>query len=183
VNKQTVPAREDAGKLEKEARLVVKELWAKISAREKFVVYGAAAVIVGWIVGQFIATYNPCAGLNLGAYGNLCSSASFSYFSAGNAGMFALLGLIAGIGAAVIVYLKVAPNMNITWPMPVAQVLLGVSAVALACGVLVVLMQVSYGLGNAPITMWIADLIFVGGGAVMAWFSYQEFLAAKTPAA
>jgi hypothetical protein len=158
--------------MEKEARLVLQEIWAKISARDRFVVYGAAAVLVGWIVGEFIATISPCAGtgFNCGTY---------SYFAAGNAGTFAILGLVLGIAAAVIVYLKVAPNMNITWPMPVAQILLGVCAATLVCGALVVLMQLSYGLGGAPVTMWIADLIFVGGGAVMAWFSYQEYLTTK----
>jgi hypothetical protein len=48
------------------------------------------------------------------------------------------------------------------------------------CGVLVVLMQVSYGLGGAPITMWIADLLFVVGGALMSWGAYQEWLLTKT---
>jgi hypothetical protein len=162
--------------LEKEAQLVVQEIWAKISAKERFIVYGAVAVLVGWLVGQFIATVNLCPS-GLGAYcGNL---GSFSYFTAGNAGLFAILGLAGAIVAAVVLYLKVAPNMNITWPMPVAQILLGVCAFTLVCGVLVVLMQVSYGLGNAPVTMWIADVIFVGGGAAMAWFSYQEYLTTK----
>lgn len=150
----------------------MQELWAKLSARDKFVVYGAVAVLVGWIVGEFIATISPCAGtgFNCGTY---------SYFAAGNAGTFAILGLVLAIVAVVIVYLKVAPNMNITWPMPVAQILLGVSGATLICGALVVLMQLSYGLGAAPVTMWLADVIFVGGGAVMAWFSYQEYLAVK----
>jgi hypothetical protein len=162
--------------LEKEARLVLNELWAKISARERFVVYGAVAVLVGWLVGQFIATVNLCGGLNIAGY----SCPSFSYFSAGNSGSFAILGLVAAIAAVVILYLKVAPNMNITWPMPVGQILLGVSAATLVFGVLVVLMQLSYGLSGAPVTMWIADLLFVGGGAVMAWFEYQEWMASKT---
>jgi hypothetical protein len=29
--------------------------------------------------------------------------------------------------------------------------------------------------------MWIADVIFVGGGAAMAYISYQEWLAAGKP--
>jgi hypothetical protein len=162
--------------LEKEARLVLNELWAKISARERFVVYGAVAVLVGWLVGQFIATVNLCGGLNI------AGCPSFSYFSAGNSGSFAILGLVAAIAAVVILYLKVAPNMNITWPMPVAQILLGVSAATLVFGALVVLMQLSYGLAGAPVTMWIADLLFVGGGALQAWGAYQEWLASKTAA-
>ncbi len=151
---------------------MVQEVWAKISARERLVVYGAAAVLVGWIVGEFVATVNLCAGFNVGG-------CSFSYFAAGNSGLFAILGLIAGIAAAVVVYLKVAPNMNITWPMPVSQILLGVSAATLVCGVLVVLMQVSYGLGDAPVTMWIADIIFVGGGALQTYAAYMEYTANK----
>lgn len=157
---------------------MLQELWAKVSARERLVVFGAIAVLVGWIVGEFIATVNFCAGYNVP--GLACPT--FSYFTAGNSGLFAILGLVAAIAAVVIVYLKVAPNMNITWPMPVSQVLLGVCAATLVCGVLVVLMQVSYGLSGAPITMWIADVIFVGGGAVQTYAAYMEYTAAK-PAA
>lgn len=154
---------------------MVQELWAKISQAEKFMVYGAAAVLVGWIVGQFIATVNLCGGLTIPGY----SCPTLSYFSAGNSGLFAILGLVAAIATVVVIYLKSAPNMNVAWPMPVAQVLLGVAGATLVCGVLVVLMQISYGLGGAPITMWIADAFFVGGGAVMAWFAYQEYVGAK----
>jgi hypothetical protein len=154
---------------------VVQELWAKISQAEKFIVYGAVAVLVGWIVGQFIATVNLCGGLQIAGY----SCPSFSYFSAGNSGTFAILGLIGAIATVVVIYLKVAPNMSINWPMPVAQVLLGVAGATLVLGILVVLMQLSYGLSGAPITMWIADLLFVGGGAVMAWFAYQEYIGTK----
>ena len=161
--------------LEKEARIVLQEVWAKISARERLVIFGAVAVLVGWIVGEFIATVNLCGGYNVP--GLACPS--ISYFSAGNSGFFAILGLVAAIAAVVVVYLKAAPNMNITWPMPVAQVLLGVCAATLVLGVLGVLMQVSYGLTGAPITMWIADVIFVGGGAVQAYAAYMEYTAAK----
>lgn len=154
---------------------MLQEIWAKISQAEKFIVYGAVAVLVGWLVGQFIATVNLCGGLNLGGY----TCPSFSYFSAGNAGAFAILGLVLAIATVVVVYLKVAPNMNITWPMPAAQILLGVAGATLVCGVLVVLMQLSYGLSGAPVTMWIADLLFVGGGAVMAWFAYQGYVGIK----
>jgi hypothetical protein len=129
-------------------------------------------------VGQFIATVSPCAGLS--AYGVNYSCGTYSYFSAGNAGLFGILGLVFGIAAVVVLYLKVAPNVSITWPMPVHQVLLGVSAATLVCGVLVVLMQLAYGLGSAPVTMWLADVLFVGGGAVQTWFAYQEYLASKT---
>lgn len=150
------------------------EVWAKISARERFIVYGAVAMLVGLLVGLFVATVSPCSGLGLGI-----SCGTYSYFMAGNAGAFAWLGILAAIASVAVVYLKVAPNTNITWPMPVAQVLLGVCGLALILGVLVVLMQLSYGLGDAPVTMWVADVLFVGGGAVMAWFAYQEYLGSK----
>jgi hypothetical protein len=105
---------------------------------------------------------------------------SISWFSAGNAGLFAILGLVGAIAAVVVLYLKFAPSMNITWPMPFAQILLGIAGATLVCGVLVVLMQLSYGFNGAPVTMWIADLLFVGSGAVMAWFAYQDYLVSKS---
>lgn len=162
--------------MEKEDLIVLQEVWAKISAQERLIVFGGAAVLVGWLVGQFIATVNLCGGLNIAGY----SCPSFSYFSAGNSGSFAILGLTAAIVAVVVLYLKVAPNMNINWPMPVAQILLGVCVVTLVCGALVVLMQLSYGLSGAPITMWIADVIFVGGGAAQAYGAYMGYTASKT---
>jgi hypothetical protein len=162
--------------LEKEARLVVQEIWAKVSAREKLIVYGAIAVLVGWIVGEFIATVNLCGGAS-SILGISCPS--FSYFAAGNAGSFAILGLVAAIATVVVLYLKVAPNMSITWPLPVVQIVLGLSAATLICGLLVVLMQLSYGLGDAPVTMWVADIIFIGGGALMAYAAYMEYTAGK----
>jgi len=156
---------------------VLQELWAKVNANQKFVAYGAVAVLVGWLVGQFIATSSTpgytILGTTVGGY-------SISWFSAGDAGLFAILGLVGAIAAVVVLYLKFAPSMNINWPMPFAQILLGVSAFTVICGALVVLMQLRYGLSGAPVTMWIADIIFVGGGAVMAWFSYQDYLVSKS---
>jgi hypothetical protein len=156
---------------------VLQELWAKVNANQKFVAYGAVGVLVGWIVGQFIATASSPGvsylGTTIGGY-------SISYFSAGNAGLFAILGLVGAIAAVVVLYLKVAPSMNITWPMPFAQILLGISGAVLVCGILVVLMQFSYGFTGAPITLWLADIIFIGGGAAMTWFAYQDYLVSKT---
>jgi len=158
---------------------VLKELWAKVNANQKFVAYGAVGVLVGWIVGQFIATASSPGvsylGTTIGGY-------SISYFSAGNASLFAILGLVGAIAAVVVLYLKVAPSMNITWPMPFAQILLGISGAVLVCGVLVLLMQFTRagGLDGAPITLWLADIIFIGGGAAMTWFAYQDYLVSKT---
>ncbi len=145
------------------------EIWAKISQAEKFIVYGAVAVLVGWIVGQFIATVNLCGGLSIAGY----SCPSISYFSAGNSGLFAILGLVGAVATVVVLYLKVT-NASITWPMPVAQVLLGVAGATLVCGVLVVLMQVTLRPGRRADhhvdrgrrSSWAA-------APVMAWFAYR----------
>ncbi len=147
------------------------ELWAKVSANERMIVGGAIAVLIGWLFGQLFATVNLCSGIVIGA-------CNFSYFAAGDAGLFAILGLLAAIAAVVVVYLKIT-NAQIQWPMPVIQIILGLAIAALVLGILVVLMQVRYGLGDAPIAMWIADIIFVGGGAFMAYGAYVEWNAKK----
>jgi hypothetical protein len=153
--------------LVKEARLVLQELWAKLSANEKLVAYGVPAVVVGWILGQILgsSTYGAA-----GIY-----SVTINYFGWGNAGLFAILALLAAIVVGVVLYLKVAPNMNITWPMPVGQILLGLAVVTLACGVLMTLIQVTNG-GNPPALMYVADIIVIGGGALMSWGAYQGYL-------
>ena len=154
---------------------MLKELWAKVSASEKFIVYGAAAVVVGWIVGLILGSVNACAGLNVS--GIVCPSVN--YFSWSTAGTTGILALILAIAALVVVYLKVAPNMNITWPMPVVQIMLGICVATLVLAAITALLNVTSGLGNPPIGMYIADLLIVVGGAAMAWFSYQEYVGAK----
>jgi hypothetical protein len=158
--------------LEKEALLVLNELWAKVSARERFVVYGAVAVVVGWLVGLIMASVNACAGLSA-----LCPSVN--YFSESTAGTTAILALVLAIVALVVLYLKIAPNMNITWPMPVAQIMLGICGLTLILAVITALLNVTSGLPSPPIGMYIADVLLVAGGAVMAWFAYQEWLTTK----
>jgi hypothetical protein len=155
---------------------VVNELWAKVSAREKLIVYGAVAVIVGWLVGLILASVNLCAGIQV--QGFVCPSVN--YFSWSTAGTTAILALVAALATLVVIYLKIAPNMSITWPMPVAQILLGVCAITGALAVITALLNVTSGLSSPPIGMYIADILFVAGGAVMAWFAYQEFVASKT---
>lgn len=151
---------------------MLKELWAKLSAGERFMAYGVGAVVVGWILGQVLGTSSvSVGGYNIGY--------SINYFGAGNAGLLELVALVAAIVVGVVLYLKIAPNMNITWPLPVVQILLGAAAVSLAGGVLATLIQVTNG-GTPPVLMYVADLIVIGGGAAMAWFAYQDFTASKT---
>jgi hypothetical protein len=164
------PPRVRPGYSEKEALSV--EIWAKISQAEKFIVYGAVAVIVGWLVGLIMASVNACAGLSA-----LCPNVN--YFSWSTAGTTAILALVVAIVTLVVIYLKVAPNMNITWPMPVVQILLGLCAATLILAAITALLNVTSGLSSPPIGMYIADLLIVAGGAVMTWFAYQGFLASK----
>jgi hypothetical protein len=158
--------------LEKEARLVLNELWAKVSARERFIVYGAVAVVVGWLVGTIL-------GSNTYGIGGIYT-VTVNFYTAGNAGLFDILALLAGAATLVVVYLKVAPNMSITWPMPVVQILLGLTAIAAACGVLALLIQVTNGdLGDAPIMMYVADVLVIAGGGFAAYNAYLEYTASK----
>jgi hypothetical protein len=165
--------------LEKEDLLVLKELWAKVSAREKLVVYGAALAVVGVLAGLILATQSYGGG-SIGGYS--IPSVSVNYFTADTAGIFVWLTLIAAIASLVVVYLHVAPNMTITWPMPYAQILLGVAGATLVCAVLIVLGQLirSGGFGpNPPMFMYIADILVVAGGALAAYAAYMDWTASK----
>jgi hypothetical protein len=166
---------------EKEAQLVLNELWAKVSAREKLVVYGAALAVVGVIVGLIFASVNACAGLgNLGNLGALCPS--INYFTWDTAGIFVWLTLIAAVASLVVVYLHAAPNMNITWPMPYAQILLGVAGATALFAILIVLGQLirAGGFGtNPPVLMYVADVMVVAGGVLAAYAAYMDWTASK----
>jgi hypothetical protein len=150
---------------------VLNELWAKVSARERFIVYGSAAAVVGWLVGIILGVRSEGVA---GIY-----TVSVNYYTWGNAGIFDILALLAAVATIVVLYLKVAPNMSITWPMPVAQIILGLAAVAAACGVLALLMQLTNGLDGAPIFMYVADILVIGGAGFAAYNAYLEFNAAK----
>jgi hypothetical protein len=154
---------------------VFNELWAKVSAREKLMVYGAAVVAIGVLVGMILGTKS----YGIGTY-----SVSVNYFTAENAGLFALLALVGAIATLVVIYLHVAPNMNITWPVPFAQVLLIVAVATAACAVLIVLMQLirTGGFGvDPPIFMYVGDIAAIAGGALLGYAAYMEWMASKAP--
>lgn len=161
--------------MEKEDLLVVNELWAKVSPRERFVAYGVVGVVVGWIAGLILGTAQVCASY---AGQSVCVG-SVNYFNYSNAGLFGILALVLGIIVGVVLYLKIAPNTNITWPMPVAQILLGGAVATLVCAALMTLIQLT-GPTGAPVLMYVADVLMVGGGALMTWGAYQEWLTSKT---
>jgi peptidoglycan biosynthesis protein MviN/MurJ (putative lipid II flippase) len=155
----------------------VNDILAKLSQNEKLMGVGAIGVALGWILGMVIASKNACEGLDLGGYASLCPSVNF--FTWGNAGTLAILALAAAIVLVVVLYLKIS-SANITWPMPVGQILLGLAVATVALAALTVLIQISNGLDGAPIGMWIADVVFVGGAAVAAYGAYMEYAAAAS---
>jgi hypothetical protein len=174
--RQTSRQRTALAQLEKEVRFVLNELWAKVSAKERFVAYGVAAVVVGWILGTIFGSTS----VGGGSYAGITvPGVTVNYFSWANAGLFGILALLLGIVTGVILYLKIAPNMNITWPMPVSQILLGAAVATLVCAVLMTLMHFT-GPSGAPVLMYVADVLMIGGGAAMSWFEYQEWMASKT---
>ena len=153
---------------------MLKELWAKTSAREKLIVYGAALVAVGVIIGMILGTKS---------YGVSGFSISVNYFTAGNAGMFALLALVGAVITLGVLYIHLAPNASITLPAPYSQVLMIVAGVTAACAILIVLMQLirDGGFGpEPPIFMYVADLAVIAGGALLAYTAYMEYTASKT---
>ena len=120
-------------------------IWEKFNPRERMSAIGAGLIILGWIV-------------SLASYGV-------------GAGTVALLGAIAVLA---ILYLKYAPNQNITWPAPTSLLILGISAVV-ALLVLLDLLRVLGVLTFFGATAILAILLEVVGAGVMAWGAWQEY--------
>jgi len=158
---------------------VLNQLWAKVSAREKLVVYGAALAVLGVLVGLILATKSYGGG-NIAGYN--IPGVSVNYFTADTASLFVWLTLIAAVASLVVVYLHAAPNMNITWPMPYAQILLGVAGATAVLAILIVLGQLirAGGFGpEPPIFMYVADVMVVAGGVLAAYAAYMEWTSSK----
>jgi hypothetical protein len=159
---------------EKEDPYVVNEILAKLNAHEKMFGAGAVVLIVGWLVGLILANYSVCvAGSCFG---------SFNWFTHEHGMDLGLIALLAAIGGIALLYLKYAPNTNITWPAPLPMIMFGVGVVALACAALVLLLGVLDAkdvLGEAPIFWWVADIALVVGGALMAYPTYLDWQATK----
>jgi hypothetical protein len=180
VDNQTIPEREAAGNLEKEAQLVLNEIMAKLNMNEKLVGGGAIVVAVGWLLGLV-----------------LTSDSGVSWYGLSGAQGMGIVALIAAVAAIVVIYLKYAPNTKITWPAPVALILLVIAAVAAIAAALGLVMAFTYdplgpaasycSLVNAhcpskPITLYLAAGAVLVGGALMAYGAYMEYSTNKTPA-
>jgi hypothetical protein len=172
---------------EKEENFVLNEILAKLNKNEKLIGGGAIVVLVGWLLGLV-----------------LTSSGGYSWYGPSNAQNLDGLSLLAAIAAVVVVYLKYAPNMKITWPLPLPQIMLGIGAVAAIAAVLGLLVAFTYdpfsgvaqycGLANSlgvvaacsskPITLYLATIVVLVGGGLMVYGGYMEYSANKTtPAA
>jgi hypothetical protein len=160
--------------LEKEALEVLNEIIAKLGKNEKLIGIGAVVVAVAWLLGLIITS---------------------GWYGSSGAQTTGLLAVAAAVVAVVVLYLKYAPNTNITWPAPITTILLGAGAVAAIAGVLGLLQAVMYdpfggitGLGalasqygaGKPITIYLAAIGVVAGGAVMAYGAYLDYTASKT---
>jgi hypothetical protein len=124
-------------------------IWEKFNPRERLSAIGAGLLILGFIV-------------SLASYGV-------------GAGTVALLGAIAVLA---ILYLKYAPNQNITWPAPTSLIILGISGLV-ALLVLLDFLRVLSVLSLFGATAILAVLLEVAGAAVMAWGAWQEYQIVK----
>jgi len=121
-------------------------IWEKFNPRERLTAIGAALVILAWLVGVVAR------GFGLGS-----------------------VGLVGGIAVLVILYLKYAPNQNITWPIPVPLLVLGIAGIVAVLAALDVLTSLRY-LGLLGVGIGVLALILEAVGAgLMAWGAWQEY--------
>lgn len=174
---------------------MLQEILAKINARERLIGIGAIVLAVGWLVGVLLGNVSQP------TYGLAKSTISINVFTtyAGGTGI-GWLAILAAVAAVVVLYLKYAPNVKITWPAPLPVIMLGIAIVAGVASLLVLLytfQNMDLGLTSAekdvakqlgidvpswPITAWIAVAGMVVGAALMCWGAYQEWTLSKTAA-
>jgi hypothetical protein len=167
--------------LEKEARLVLNEIMAKLNMNEKMIGGGAVVVLVGWILGLVLTSSGSYAGVG-----------SFSWYGSSGAQGMGLIAVVAAVAAVVVIYLKYAPNMKIAWPAPLPLILLVIAAVAAVFAALGLLQAFTYdpfsGLcslygaacPSKPILLYVAAGAVLVGGAVMVYGGYMEYSTNKT---
>ena len=127
-------------------------IWAKFNKNEKNVSFGAAIVLVAWVVGL------------VGSYG----------FG------FGLLSALGAIIVLAIYYLKYAPNTNIQWPAPIPVIVLAISAI-IAIGAVLSLVQILGILSFAGFLgiYFIALLATTAGAVLMAFAAWNEYKATE----
>jgi hypothetical protein len=153
---------------------VLNQILAKLTAHEKMFGIGAVVSVVAWLIGLLLANWTSGVA---GIY-----SFSYNVFTHEHGMDLGLIALLAAIAGVVVLYLKYAPNTNITWPVPLPMILFGIGVVAVACSGLMLLLgflDAKDVLGDLPIFFWVADIGMVVGGALMAYPAYLDWAASK----
>lgn len=127
----------------------VQEVWNKLNPRERLTAIGAGLVVLAWVVGIVARGF----GVNS-------------------------LGLLGAIAVIVVLFLKYAPNMNITWPIPVPLITLGISAIVALFAVLTLIDWLGY-IELLGATAIISFALYVIGAIIMLWGSWQEYQVEK----
>jgi hypothetical protein len=152
------------------------EILAKLTQNEKLIGGGAVVAVIGWLFGMLVTD---------------------RWYDAVGAQGLGLLAVIAAVAAIAILYLKYAPNTNIAWPFPLPLILLVLAAVVVVIAAIGLLQAFTYdpcrglcdGLGSLglkiekPITLYVAILAVLAGGAAMAYGAYMAWVAAGKPTA
>ncbi len=152
---------------------MLNEILAKLNQNEKLIGLGAVIAVVGWLFGLLITD---------------------RWYDAVGAQTLGLLAVLAAIAALVVLYLKYAPNSNVAWPLPVSLLFLILGAVVAVIALIGLLQAFTYdpchgycnllGTGykiDKPITLYVAVLGVLVGGALMAYAAYMEWVAAGKP--
>jgi hypothetical protein len=156
----------------------VNEIMAKLTQNEKLIGLGAIVVVAAWLLGWLITD---------------------EWYSHAGAGGTGLLAALAAAAAIVVLYLKYAPGTKITWPAPVATILLGLAAIVGVLALIGLLQSFTYdpsgGLcdlagslagrdvcPNKPVTLYVTALAVLVGGAIMCWGAFQDWSASNKAA-
>ena len=148
---------------------MLNEIMAKITANERLIGIGAIVVGVAWLLGVLITD---------------------SWYSASGAQTMGLLAVVAAAVAIVVLYLKYAPNTNITWPAPLPVIFLVLAAVAGVVALFGLLQAFTYdpfgGYGglvgvkvSKPIMLYVAAAGVAVGAGLMVYAAYMDWTASK----
>jgi hypothetical protein len=124
--------------------------WNKLNANERLAGIGAIIIIVSWLVGI-----------------------------ASGVGFGSSIGLLGAIAVLVIYWLKYSPTQNVTWPMPVATIVLIISAVVAILAIIGGLSILGL-LGAFASLLGLYTISVIGtviGALIMVWGAWQEYQA------
>jgi multisubunit Na+/H+ antiporter MnhG subunit len=127
----------------------LQDIWNKLNPRERLTAGGAGVVVLAWLVGVVAR------GFGLGS-----------------------IALVGAIAVLAVLYLKYAPNQNITWPVDVSIIVLAISAIIALLALLTLLDWLGY-IGGLSVTGTLSLLLYVVGAGIMVWGAWQEYQIVK----